>query len=55
MTKLLPAPYCNADFRAIRSRCAYVDKTRFIEAFERLPEQMVLFLWPSRFGKTIFA
>ena len=32
----------------------YVDKTRYIEKLENLPEKRIIFLRPRKFGKTLF-
>ena len=32
----------------------YVDKTRYIEKMENLPERYIMFLRPRKFGKTLF-
>ena len=32
----------------------YVDKTRYIEKLENLPEKRIMFLRPRKFGKTLF-
>ena len=32
----------------------YVDKTKYIEKLEELPEKRIMFLRPRKFGKTLF-
>ena len=32
----------------------YVDKTKYIEKLENLPEKRIMFLRPRKFGKTLF-
>ena len=32
----------------------YVDKTKYIEKLENLPETNIMFLRPRKFGKTLF-
>ena len=32
----------------------YVDKTRYIEKLENIPDKRILFLRPRKFGKTLF-
>ena len=32
----------------------YVDKTKYIEKLENLPEKRIIFLRPRKFGKTLF-
>ncbi len=49
-------PYGNSGFRSICfDDFAYVDKTRFIEAFERCGSRFPFIVRPRRFGKTLFA
>lgn len=48
-------PYGNSGFRSIRfDGFAYVDKTRFIEAFEQCGSRFPFIVRPRRFGKTLF-
>ena len=49
-------PYGIANFEKIRTEdYFYVDKTRYIEILENLPESHVVILRSRRFGKTLFA
>lgn len=49
-------PYGLSDFSRLRTEeYFYVDKTRYIELLESLPERHVIFLRSRRFGKTLFA
>ncbi len=48
-------PNSVSDFKLIRSRnLLYIDKTKFIKAYESLESYVSLFLRPRRFGKTLF-
>lgn len=48
-------PYGNAGYPSIRSDdYAYVDKTRFIEVFEKCGTRFPFIVRPRRFGKTLF-
>lgn len=48
-------PYGMADFQRIRTEgYYYVDKTRYLEILENLPERYILLLRSRRFGKTLF-
>lgn len=48
-------PYGMADFQRIRTEdYYYVDKTRYLELLENLPERYILLLRSRRFGKTLF-
>ena len=38
----------------IENEYYYVDKTKFIEKLENLPETYIMFLRPRKFGKTLF-
>jgi len=49
-------PYGIANFAKIREEgYFYVDKTRYIEVLENMPESSVVILRSRRFGKTLFA
>ncbi len=49
-------PYGTSDFAKIRTEgYFYVDKTRYIEVLENMPESSVVILRSRRFGKTLFA
>lgn len=49
-------PYGTANFAKIREQgYFYVDKTRYIEVLENMPESNVVILRSRRFGKTLFA
>lgn len=49
-------PYGIANFEKLRTEgYFYVDKTRYIELLESMPECYVILLRPRRFGKTLFA
>ncbi len=48
--------YGEANFHTLRTEGAfYVDKTRYIELLETLPDRHVVMLRSRRFGKTLFA
>ena len=48
-------PNSVSEFKLIRSRnLLYIDKTKFIKAYESLESYVSLFLRPRRFGKTLF-
>ena len=48
-------PYGIADFRTLREgNYLYVDRTGFLRLLEELPERVVLFLRPRRFGKSLW-
>ena len=38
----------------IRDDYYYVDKTKYIEKLENMPEKRIMFLRPRKFGKTLF-
>ncbi len=49
-------PYGVSSFEKLRSEgYFFVDKTRYIEILESLPENFAVMLRPRRFGKTLFA
>lgn len=49
-------PYGTSNFEKIRTEgYFYVDKTRYIELLENMPESSVVILRSRRFGKTLFA
>jgi hypothetical protein len=49
-------PYGIANFEKIRTEgYFYVDKTRYIDILENLPESHIVLLRSRRFGKTLFA
>lgn len=53
---MMKLPYGEANFEKIRTEgYFYVDKTRYIELLEHLPESHVVILRSRRFGKTLFA
>ena len=53
MMKMLP--YGKSDYETlIENEYYYVDKTKFIEKLENLPETYIMFLRPRKFGKTLF-
>ena len=48
-------PYGKSDYeQLIENDYYYVDKTRYIEKLENLPETYIMFLRPRKFGKTLF-
>ena len=48
-------PYGISDYeRLIENDYYYVDKTKYIEKLENLPEPYIMFLRPRKFGKTLF-
>ena len=48
-------PYGKSDYeQLIENEYYYVDKTRYIEKLENLPETYIMFLRPRKFGKTLF-
>ena len=48
-------PYGISDYeRLIENGYYYVDKTKYIEQLENLPEPYIMFLRPRKFGKTLF-
>ena len=51
----LKMPYGISNFEElITEDYYYVDKTRYIEKLESLPEKRIMFLRPRKFGKTLF-
>ena len=53
---MLKLPYGLSNFKEIRTEgYYYVDKTRYIELLEALPEKYPIILRSRRFGKTLFA
>ncbi len=53
---MLKLPYGLSNFKEIRTEdYLYVDKTRYIELLEALPEKYPVILRSRRFGKTLFA
>lgn len=54
MKSLLPIPFSVESYKALVSRCFYVDKTLFIKEIWEAPGAKVkLFTRPRRFGKTL--
>lgn len=51
--KKLPYGISNYE-KLIENNYYYVDKTKFIEKIENLPETYIMFLRPRKFGKTLF-
>ena len=48
-------PYGISDYeRIITNNYYYVDKTKYIEILESLPQPYIMFLRPRKFGKTLF-
>ena len=48
-------PYGISDYeRIITNNYYYVDKTKYIEILENLPQPYIMFLRPRKFGKTLF-
>ena len=48
-------PYGISDYeRIITNNYYYVDKTKYIEILENLPQPYITFLRPRNFGKTLF-
>ena len=48
-------PYGKSDYeQLIENDYYYVDKTKYIEKLENLPETYIMFLRPRKFGKTLF-
>ena len=48
-------PYGKSDYeQLIENNYYYVDKTKYIEKLENLPETYIMFLRPRKFGKTLF-
>ena len=51
----LKMPYGISNFEElITDNYYYVDKTKYIEKLENLPEKRIMFLRPRKFGKTLF-
>ena len=51
----LKMPYGISNFEElVNDGYYYVDKTRYIEKLENLPEKRIMFLRPRKFGKTLF-
>ena len=51
----LKMPYGISNFEElITENYYYVDKTKYIEKLENLPEKRIMFLRPRKFGKTLF-
>ena len=51
----LKMPYGISNFEElIKEDYYYVDKTKYIEKLENLPEKRIMFLRPRKFGKTLF-
>lgn len=51
----LKMPYGISNYEElIRDGYYYVDKTKYIEKLENLPEKRIMFLRPRKFGKTLF-
>ncbi|MEE3423425.1 MAG: AAA family ATPase [Succinimonas sp.] len=51
--KLIPESFSNFK-KIIRGNYIYIDKTAFIDKYERTGSMVSLFLRPRRFGKTMF-
>ena len=48
-------PYGISDYeRLVENDYYYIDKTKYIEELENLPEPYIMFLRPRKFGKTLF-
>ena len=48
-------PYGISNYEKIKNNgYYYVDKTKYIEKLENLPEKRIMFLRPRKFGKTLF-
>ena len=48
-------PYGISDYeRLVENYYYYIDKTKYIEELENLPEPYIMFLRPRKFGKTLF-
>ena len=48
-------PYGISDYERLQENgYYYVDKTRYVEKIENLPEPYIMFLRPRKFGKTLF-
>ena len=51
----LKMPYGISNYEElITENYYYVDKTKYIEKLENLPEKRIMFLRPRKFGKTLF-
>ena len=51
----LKMPYGISNYEElITENYYYVDKTKYIEKLEELPEKRIMFLRPRKFGKTLF-
>lgn len=51
----LKMPYGISNYEElIQENYYYVDKTKYIEKLENLPEKRIMFLRPRKFGKTLF-
>ena len=51
----LKMPYGISNFEElIKEDYYYVDKIKYIEKLENLPEKRIMFLRPRKFGKTLF-
>ena len=51
----LKMPYGISNYeKIVNDGYYYVDKTKYIEKLEKLPEASVIFLRPRKFGKTLF-
>ena len=53
MPKKLPNGISNYE-ELVRGGYYYVDKTKYIEKMEELPDKRIMFLRPRKFGKTLF-
>ena len=51
--KKLPYGISNYE-ELVKDNYYYVDKTKYIEKLENLPEKRIMFLRPRKFGKTLF-
>ena len=51
--KKLPYGISNYE-ELVKDNYCYVDKTKYIEKLENLPEKRIMFLRPRKFGKTLF-
>lgn len=53
MPRQLPNGISNYE-KIVRENRIYIDKTRYIEKLEQIPDSAIMFLRPRKFGKTLF-